>query len=154
MPYTIFGLAYGIQRQSSRRFLSLQSHENKGGSIMAPDRGGESEGSLDELDSVPVDTPLLPEHEYAADSRQRDSTRTLEDRANDDTHLTIRGVLVGSVIGIIICFSNTYFGLQTGWISGMAMPGKIDLRYCRVHADTCSFSDRIRILQEHRKVYD
>lgn len=37
----------------------------------------------------------------------------------------IRGVLVGLVIGVVICFSNMYFGLQTGWVSGMAMPSAL-----------------------------
>lgn len=32
---------------------------------------------------------------------------------------------MGTAIGIIICFSNTYFGLQTGWVSGMAMPASL-----------------------------
>src|SRR5947209_18139897 len=35
--------------------------------------------------------------------------------AIDGTNFTIRGTVVGLVIGVIICFSNTYFGLQTGW---------------------------------------
>ena len=94
---------------------------------MAPNRGLGHEGALDELDPTPIDTPLLQEHEYVDNShhqQQQDFASTLADRANDDTNLTVRGILVGSVIGIIICFSNTYFGLQTGWISGMAMPGK------------------------------
>lgn len=96
---------------------------------MAPDRGLEpaAAGSLGEPDLTPVNTPLLQENEYEDNSLhglRGDVASTLADGANDDTNLTIRGVLVGSVIGIIICFSNTYFGLQTGWISGMAMPGK------------------------------
>ena len=45
--------------------------------------------------------------------------------ATDGTNFTFRGVLVGSLIGIVICFSNTYFGLQTGWTSGMAMPASL-----------------------------
>ena len=43
----------------------------------------------------------------------------------DDTNFTFRGVLVGLAIGVIIAASNTYFGLQTGWISGMAMPASL-----------------------------
>ncbi|KPI43826.1 putative oligopeptide transporter [Cyphellophora attinorum] len=43
----------------------------------------------------------------------------------DGTNFTLRGLLVGTGIGIIICFSNTYFGLQTGWVSGMAMPASL-----------------------------
>ena len=45
--------------------------------------------------------------------------------ATTGTNFTFRGVIVGALIGILICFSNTYFGLQTGWISGMAMPSAL-----------------------------
>ncbi|OJD27748.1 hypothetical protein ACJ73_00847 [Blastomyces percursus] len=38
---------------------------------------------------------------------------------------TIRSLLMGLVIGTLITFSNTYFGLQTGWISTMAMPSSL-----------------------------
>ncbi|RVX66553.1 hypothetical protein B0A52_09429 [Exophiala mesophila] len=48
-----------------------------------------------------------------------------QDAALDGTNFTLRGLLVGTGIGIIICFSNTYFGLQTGWVSGMAMPASL-----------------------------
>ena len=51
--------------------------------------------------------------------------RTLALRAADPTNFTLRGVLVGLAIGTIVCFSNTYFGLQTGWVSGMAMPSAL-----------------------------
>src|SRR5271170_3038757 len=37
-------------------------------------------------------------------------------------HLTPRGVAVGLIIGTLACFSNSYFGLQTGWISMMSLP--------------------------------
>lgn len=38
---------------------------------------------------------------------------------------TPRSLLVGLIIGTLITFSNTYFGLQTGWISTMAMPSAL-----------------------------
>ncbi|KAE8353633.1 OPT superfamily oligopeptide transporter [Aspergillus coremiiformis] len=38
---------------------------------------------------------------------------------------TLRSLLVGLIIGALITFSNTYFGLQTGWISTMAMPSAL-----------------------------
>src|SRR5947207_15485130 len=37
-------------------------------------------------------------------------------------HLTLRAVIVGLFIGTLACFSNCYFGLQTGWISMMSLP--------------------------------
>ena len=45
--------------------------------------------------------------------------------ATDGTSFTWRGTAIGLLIGVIICFSNTYFGLQTGWVSGMAMPASL-----------------------------
>ena len=54
-----------------------------------------------------------------------EAQKALAERANAPQNFTIRGVLVGLVIGIVICFSNIYFGLQTGWISGMAMPSAL-----------------------------
>ncbi|PGH37112.1 hypothetical protein GX50_00095 [[Emmonsia] crescens] len=38
---------------------------------------------------------------------------------------TARSLLMGLAIGTLITFSNTYFGLQTGWISTMAMPSSL-----------------------------
>lgn len=46
-------------------------------------------------------------------------------RAADPTNFTLRGILVGLIIGVFINFSNIYFGLQTGWISGMSMPSAL-----------------------------
>ena len=45
--------------------------------------------------------------------------------ATEATQFTLRSTTVGILIGIIICFSNTYFGLQTGWVSGLAMPASL-----------------------------
>lgn len=57
---------------------------------------------------------------------QRDEAqRFLAEQADQGQNFTFRGVLIGLVIGVIICFSNTYFGLQTGWISGMTMPAAL-----------------------------
>jgi uncharacterized oligopeptide transporter (OPT) family protein len=35
----------------------------------------------------------------------------------DGSGLTWRAVLAGSAIGTLMCFSNMYFGLQTGWVT-------------------------------------
>jgi len=40
----------------------------------------------------------------------------------ENQHLTVRGVTVGLLIGTLACCSNSYFGLQTGWISMMSLP--------------------------------
>ena len=39
--------------------------------------------------------------------------------------LTLRSLAAGLAIGTLVCFSNTYFGLQTGWVSSMAMPSAL-----------------------------
>lgn len=38
---------------------------------------------------------------------------------------TLRGLAAGLLVGLIICFSNMYFGLQTGWVSMMTMPASL-----------------------------
>ncbi|KAK8077557.1 oligopeptide transporter [Apiospora saccharicola] len=40
-------------------------------------------------------------------------------------HFTVRGVAVGLAVGLVICFSNMYFGLQSGWVSMMTMPASL-----------------------------
>ncbi|KAI2625469.1 OPT oligopeptide transporter protein-domain-containing protein [Xylaria nigripes] len=40
-------------------------------------------------------------------------------------HFTFRGVAVGLLVGLVIVFSNMYFGLQTGWVSMMTMPASL-----------------------------
>ena len=67
------------------------------------------------------------DHNDAADRapRRSEARQLLTERAGEGQNFTLRGVLVGLAIGVIICFSNMYFGLQTGWISGMAMPSAL-----------------------------
>ncbi|OAA59672.1 oligopeptide transporter [Niveomyces insectorum RCEF 264] len=40
-------------------------------------------------------------------------------------HLTVRGLAVGLAVGLVICCSNMYFGLQTGFISTMSLPSSL-----------------------------
>ncbi|KAH9863994.1 hypothetical protein J1614_009927 [Plenodomus biglobosus] len=64
----------------------------------------------------------------------------LADQASQPQNFTLRGVLVGLAIGVVICFSNMYFGLQTGWVSSMAMPSAlIGFAYFKVVARTLKF---------------
>ena len=102
---------------------------------MAPDRGASSGKTPTYQAITPESAPdpysstmELPEEEAraSAETLEREEAREfLADRAASDRNFTVRGVLVGLGIGIIICFSNTYFGLQTGWVSGMAMPAAL-----------------------------
>ncbi|CAG7976475.1 unnamed protein product [Penicillium salamii] len=54
-----------------------------------------------------------------------DSTPNHGAPATSPQSFTTRSLLVGLIIGALITFSNTYFGLQTGWISTMAMPSAL-----------------------------
>ncbi|KAJ9640921.1 OPT super [Coniosporium tulheliwenetii] len=58
-------------------------------------------------------------------SRRSEARRYLASRASEPQNFTLRGVLVGLAIGVVICFSNMYFGLQTGWVSSMSMPSAL-----------------------------
>ena len=89
---------------------------------MAPDRGDESavtrNSSYAAVPSDDHDDDDAPPSPTAA-------AQILAERASDPRNFTFRGVAVGLVIGVVICFSNMYFGLQTGWVSGMAMPSAL-----------------------------
>ncbi|KAL9610064.1 MAG: hypothetical protein Q9167_005201 [Letrouitia subvulpina] len=102
---------------------------------MAPNRssselGGDppSKHSPSDNDESDDDLQRLP---TAEDDSQDEPTTSaeaqgfLDEQAELGQNFTVRGVLVGAVIGIIICFSNTYFGLQTGWVSAMTMPAAL-----------------------------
>lgn len=78
----------------------------------------ESTHPLEDLTSQPISKTISDLGIYATRSNHHESIV-------DATNFTFRGVTVGLVIGVIICFSNTYFGLQTGWVSGMAMPASL-----------------------------
>ena len=57
--------------------------------------------------------------------QRQEAENFLAKKAEQGQNFTSRGILVGLAIGVIICFSNTYFGLQTGWVSGMTMPAAL-----------------------------
>ena len=77
-------------------------------------------GNTSEPDSNDDDGPDTSPFE-----RRDEAEEFLAEKAEQGQNFTLRGVLVGLSIGVIICFSNTYFGLQTGWVSGMAMPAAL-----------------------------
>lgn len=97
---------------------------------MAPDRGSKNEqksGGREPGSSH--DTGLVEQEGQAGEqmnihvSRAQSETRKfLSEQAEHGRSFTLRGTAVGLIIGVVICFSNTYFGLQTGWVSGMSMP--------------------------------
>ncbi|KAL8709472.1 MAG: hypothetical protein Q9220_005855 [cf. Caloplaca sp. 1 TL-2023] len=100
---------------------------------MAPDRGSnEFEGSTPpdsdaEHDSVDLSKAATEEDVEGDDegSAVEEARQFLAQQAEQAQNFTLRSTLVGLAIGVIICFSNTYFGLQTGWVSGMTMPAAL-----------------------------
>lgn len=102
---------------------------------MAPDRGsppsGLTPGNNEDGNLQISSSSSSPRHNRPANLlRQRRPNRSTAQgyftgHASEPQNFTIRGVLVGLVIGVVICFSNMYFGLQTGWVSGMAMPSAL-----------------------------
>jgi OPT family oligopeptide transporter len=88
---------------------------------MAPDRGNYQ----------PIPTPRDSQDEDSPEDvnelrRQRSNARKfIATHAAKGQNFTLRGILVGLGVGLIICFSNMYFGLQTGWISSMSMPASL-----------------------------
>lgn len=102
---------------------------------MAPDRGptspeanttdtAEESADVGEASDDNADVHADSEDDTLLEGR-REAQKFLAEQADQGQNFTLRGVLVGLVIGVIICFSNTYFGLQTGWVSGMAMPAAL-----------------------------
>ena len=39
------------------------------------------------------------------------------DQRLEQQQLTLRAVLAGLLVGTLLCFTNMYFGLQTGWVT-------------------------------------
>lgn len=85
---------------------------------MAPDRGrnardaGPSYQSISPAPPPPndIDTDaVIEEAEYQRGAERR----FLAGHADEPQNFTLRGILVGLGVGLIVCFSNMYFGLQS-----------------------------------------
>ncbi|KAI9814881.1 MAG: hypothetical protein M1826_002151 [Phylliscum demangeonii] len=90
---------------------------------MAPDRGYEALESSSYLSGF--HRSVLASDDVHAPGRDRTKSSGFEYPTPEGESFTIRGIAVGLVVGILICFSNTFFGLQTGWVSGMTMPASL-----------------------------
>jgi len=92
---------------------------------MAPDRG-QPQGSAtsDAEANIHRDESGSPQ-DGRGSFESLNTQKYLADRGAEPQNFTLRGVLVGLIIGVVICFSNMYFGLQTGWVSSMAMPSAL-----------------------------
>lgn len=88
-----------------------------------PNSGAGTPEAIDDGDDAgeDVNNPLMGQ----TNRRRSDARKFLAERAEEGQNFTVRGVLVGLGIGVIICFSNMYFGLQTGWVSSMSMPSAL-----------------------------
>ena len=77
-------------------------------------------------------TLLGPDH-VASDREDGQLLRRCAPRASSQAQLTVRAVVVGLFVGTILCFTNMYFGLQTGWVTmgslQCAMVGFAILKY-------------------------
>jgi OPT family oligopeptide transporter len=78
---------------------------------MAPDRG--------------IAAPMMEDMDQSSNSETTNVARLAAAKCQDARNFTLRGLLVGLLIGTVVCFSNMYFGLQTGWVSSMAMPSAL-----------------------------
>lgn len=81
---------------------------------MAPDRGQDVVKQARMNPEVVSGDSRYPESEnLISRPRTRSEARRFQsEHAEEGQNFTIRGVLVGLGVGLIICFSNTYFGLQ------------------------------------------
>ena len=115
---------------------------------MAPDRGA---GDIyNESFSSGYDSDRELSDESDTSLLQQDNAQTsLADQTDQDQDFTVRGVAVGLVIGVLIAFSNAYFGLQTGWISGMVRkPGSDEFNHLADEGTGyAGCSDRVCFLQ-------
>lgn len=89
---------------------------------MAPDRGPSRSRSTTHSEE---DMQQSDSHNERRSYEPLNPRKHRPDHASEPQNFTLRGILVGLAIGVVICFSNMYFGLQTGWVSGMAMPSAL-----------------------------
>lgn len=88
---------------------------------MAPDRGT----TQSPTDYQSISTRTSEDNDLTLRRRRSEQRRFITARAEEGQNFTVRGIFVGLGVGLIICFSNMYFGLQTGWVSSMAMPASL-----------------------------
>jgi uncharacterized oligopeptide transporter (OPT) family protein len=91
---------------------------------MAPDRGPEP--AYQAIAHNEGDDPSDATDTVSSLQRSLSEARNfLAQHASEGQNFTLRGILVGLGVGLVICFSNMYFGLQTGWVSSMSMPASL-----------------------------
>lgn len=65
-------------------------------------------------------------HDSTAPLLHNEPIDTVENRrSHHEAEFTVRAIAAGLAIGTLVCISNCYFGLQTGWISMMSLPASL-----------------------------
>ena len=118
--------AVELEELSTRTKVRVRAMAPDGGSIRAKGAALDDEDYREEeerlLDDSDQETDVGPD---ASLLRRDEAQKFLAEKAEQSQNFTLRSTLIGLAIGVIICFSNMYFGLQTGWVSGMAMPAAL-----------------------------
>ncbi|KAI6249362.1 hypothetical protein HI914_02846 [Erysiphe necator] len=83
------------------------------------------QGANSQYMSIPHELDSHQEHSSIQENTAELRQEFLNIQAQDAQNFTLRGVLVGLMVGSITCFSNMYFGLQSGWVSPMTMPSAL-----------------------------
>lgn len=116
------------RRECARGLISHEKVDSEAIALtnitMAPDRGSASSSAYEAIPNLSAEDDS-PESVTQEARRQSEARRFIASHAAEGQNFTARGILVGLGVGLIICFSNMYFGLQTGWISSMSMPSSL-----------------------------
>lgn len=92
---------------------------------MAPDRGSGNDSRTSLESDAHHDLDHTTSRSIVQEPIGQEPDREFLAHRSEQPQFTLRALLLGLLIGVLIAFSNTYFGLQTGWISGMAMPSAL-----------------------------
>jgi hypothetical protein len=80
---------------------------------MAPDRGSTTEPAYQTISTS--NNPVIDDEldDRGVQNRRNEELSFLSEHGHEPQNFTLRGILVGLGVGLIICFSNMYFGLQS-----------------------------------------
>lgn len=78
---------------------------------MAPDRGRATGPAYQSISTS--NSSVSDEIDDEIRFQRSEERRFLSQHADEPQNFTLRGVLVGLGVGLIVCFSNMYFGLQS-----------------------------------------
>ncbi len=64
---------------------------------------------------------MSPHHAVPEDDPDHDDLSSTSSSPPIEGDFTPRAIIVGLLVGVLLAFTNLYFGLQTGWISMMSL---------------------------------